>query len=102
VNTKLVSLLSFFEIAAPIPTDKPWPKEPEAIRIPGNFLSVEGCPCKRDDRRLNVANSETGKYPDRAKTLYQTGDIWPFDKKNKSSSFPSIEKFSALIRSFSK
>jgi len=36
--------LSFFASAAPMATDKPCPREPEAILMPGRPSWVVGCP----------------------------------------------------------
>jgi hypothetical protein len=49
-----------------------------------------------------VASSAIGKNSALARTLYQTGEIWPFERKNMSSFLPSIEKFSAEYRSLLK
>src|SRR5690606_19610025 len=67
--TKLLSLFNSFACAAPIATDKPCPKEPEAIRIPGKPSCVVGWPCKRQSTLLQVASPRTGEDPGCAEVL---------------------------------
>ena len=96
-NTNLSSPSNFFVIDAPMATLIPCPSEPLAILIPGKCSCVVGWPCNLLFSFLNVDNSCMGKYPHRASVLYQTGEICPLLKKNKSSFLPSILK-SALYR----
>ena len=69
IKTVLSSLFSFFVCAAPIATDKPCPRDPEAILIPGKPSWVAGCPWSLELIFLKVFSSFKSKYPDLAKTL---------------------------------
>ena len=67
--TRLSSLLIFLLNEAPIATERPCPKDPEAIRTPGKPSWVVGCPCNLELINLKVFNSSTSKYPHHARTL---------------------------------
>src|SRR5690606_37041276 len=69
----------------------------EATLMPGRPSCVAGCPCNLELMRRKVANSDTSKYPDRASVAYQTGEMCPLDRKNRSSPWPSMLNFGSCF-----
>ena len=66
---KVRIIVQFFVRAAPMATDNPCPRDPEAIRTPGRPSWVVGCPCNLESIKRKVFSSSTGKYPLLASTL---------------------------------